>query len=124
MSKNHFYEKKGPFPLSEIAKVIGSSNNFANKNDIKISGFETLVNANRSDMTFLNSSNYKDLSLKTKAAACITTTNLLKYLPEECIKLDVKNVLFAVTKASKMFYPTADIDLPDQFLSNSETLKD
>ena len=54
-------------------------------------------------MTFLNSSKYKDLSLKTKAAACITSSNLSKFLPKKCIKLNVKNVLFAVTQASKCF---------------------
>ena len=42
-------------------------------------------------MTFLNSSIYKDVSLKTKAVACITSSNLSKFLPENCIKLDVKN---------------------------------
>ena len=74
-------------------------------------------------MTFLNSSKYKDLSLKTKAAACITTSNLSKFLPEKCIKLNVKNVLFAVTQTSKMFYPNADIDKPDETLKDFTKLK-
>ncbi len=78
MSKNLFYEKKGPFPLKEIIKVIGFTGNFFNKNNFKIYGFETLNNADINDMTFLNSSKYKDLSLKTKAAACITSPNLSK----------------------------------------------
>ena len=56
----------------------------------------------KNDMTFLNSSKYKNLSLKTKAlAACITSSNLSKFLPEKCIKIDVKNVLFAVTQVIK-----------------------
>ena len=93
MSKNLFYEKKGPFPLKEIVKTIGCNGNFSNKNNFKIYGFETLNNADINDMTFLNSSKYKDLSLKTKASVCITSPNLSKFLPEKCIKLDVKNVL-------------------------------
>ena len=116
MSKNRFYEKKGPFPLKEIIKTIGFTGNFSNENNFEIYGFESLSNAGKNDMTFLNSSKYKDLSLKTKAAACITSPNLSKFLPEKCVKLDVKNVLFAVTKASKMFYPKADIDYPDENL--------
>ena len=92
--------------------------NFSQKNNFKIHGFESLDNASKNDMTFLNSSKYKDLSLKTKAAACITSPNLSKFLPEKCIKLNVKNVLFAVTQVSKMFYPNADIDFPDENLSN------
>jgi UDP-3-O-[3-hydroxymyristoyl] glucosamine N-acyltransferase len=75
-------------------------------------------------MTFLNSSRYKDISLKTKAAACITSSNLSKYLPNQCIKLDVKNVLLAVNQVSKMFYPKADIDYPDIYLVNSDEIKE
>ena len=63
------------------------------------------------------------MSLKTKAAACITTSNLSKFLPDHCIKLDVKNTLFAVTQVSRMFYPKADIDYPDTNLLNSSELK-
>ena len=122
MSKNHFYEKKGPYPLNEIVKVISCDNTFVNKNNVVIHGFETLNNATDNDITFLNSQKYKDFSLKTKAAACITTSNLSKFLPEKCIKLNVKNVLFAVTQASKMFYPKAHIDIPDETLKDSSKI--
>jgi len=123
MTKNHFYEKKGPYPLNEIVKNINCDNNFINKNNIVIHGLESLANASTKDITFLNSQKYKDFSLKTKAAACITTVNLSQFLPEKCIKLNVKNVLFAVTQTSKMFYPTADIDFPDETLQDFEKLK-
>ena len=123
MPENQFFERKGPFPLGEIIKVIGCSGNFSKESNFKIRSFESLDNASNNDMTFLNSGKYQDLSLKTKAAACITTTNLSKFLPEKCIKLDVKNVLFAVTKVAKMFYPKADIDFPDENLSNSDDIR-
>ena len=123
MSKNHFYEKKGPFPLDEIVKTIGCSNLLGNKSNINIYGFESLDNATKNDITFLNSNKYKNLSLDTKAAACITSPNLIKFLPDQCIKLEVKNVLFAVTQASKLFYPSADLDVPDESLLKSENLK-
>ena len=123
MSENQFFEKKGPFPLSEIAKVIGCSGNFLQENNFEINSFESLDKASNNDMTFLNSSKYQDLSLKTKAAACITTANLSKFLPEKCIRLDVKNVLFAVTQVAKMFYPKADIDFPDENLSSSDDVR-
>ena len=63
MSKNHFYEKKGPFPLNEIIKNIGYEGNISKKNNFEIYGFESLINASNKDMTLLNSSKYKDLSL-------------------------------------------------------------
>ena len=123
MPKNHFYEKKGPFPLKEIIKTIGYNGNFSLQNNFEIHSFESLDNAGENDMTFLHSSKYKDLSLKTKAVVCITSSSLSKFLPEKCIKLDVKNILFAVTQASKMFYPNAHIDFPDENLSNSDKVK-
>jgi len=121
MTKNPFYEKKGPYPINEIIKAIGSDSKI--DNNIKIYGFESLVDAGNNDITFLNSQKYKDFSLKTKAAACITTMNLSKFLPEKCVKLNVKNVLFAVTQASKMFYPIADYDLPDKTLQDFTKVK-
>jgi len=122
MSENQFFEKKGPFPLKEILNTIGYSDEISIKNDFKIHSFESLDKAREKDLTFLNSSKYQSLSMKTNAAACITTPNLSKFLPKTCIKLNVKNVLFAVTQASKMFYPNADIDCPDSNLSKSEKL--
>ena len=123
MTKNHFYVKKGPYPLNEIVKSISCENTFLNKNNIIIYGIETLRDATNKDITFLNSQKYKDFSLTTKAAACITSSNLSKFLPDKCIKLNVKNVLFAVTQTSKMFYPNADIDTPDETLQDFSKLK-
>ena len=60
MTTNHFYEKRGPFPLNEIVKTIGCVNKFAHKNNIEIQGLESLINASKKDMTFLNSSKYKE----------------------------------------------------------------
>ena len=124
MSENQFFEKKGPFPLKDILNTIGYNGKFSQKNDFKIHGFESLDKAYENDLTFLNSSKYQNLSLKTKAAACITSQSLSKFLPDKCIKIDVKNVLFAVTQVSRMFYPKADIDYPDENLCDVNELKE
>ena len=123
MTSNEFFERKGPFLLSKIVEVIGFKDDFIQGNNFKVYGFESLSNATKNDMTFLNSSKYKNFSLKTKAIACITSPNLSKFLPKECIKLNVKNVLFAVTQVSRMFYPKADIDYPDLNLVDSNEVK-
>ncbi len=124
MASYQFFEKLGPHSLKEIIETINCTKDYSHIKDFKIHGVESLVNANESDMTFLNSSRYKDDSLKTKAAVCITSSNLSKYLPNKCIKLDVKNVLLAVNQVSKMFYPKADIDYPDVNLVNSDSFKE
>ena len=56
MSKNHFYEKKGPFPLKEIIKTIGFTGNLSTDSNFEIHGFEPLNKADVNDLTFLNSS--------------------------------------------------------------------
>ncbi len=123
MKTNQFFERKGPFSLKDIIKAIGYNGDFSQNDNFKIKSLESLESAGDHDLTFLNSSKYQELSSKTKAAACITTSNLIKFLPEKCIKLDVKNVLFAVTHAARLFYPKADIDFPDENLVPSEDLK-
>jgi UDP-3-O-[3-hydroxymyristoyl] glucosamine N-acyltransferase len=120
MVLNQFFEKKGPFPLKDIIKLIGCEDQSIQENDTKIFSFESLDKASNTDMTFLNSNRYRNVSIKTKALACITTPNFSKLLPPNCIKLNVKNILFAVTQVSKMFYPRADIDFPDENLLLSE----
>jgi len=124
MKENHFFEKKGPFPFIEIAKTIGCKTDFSKLNQFNICGFESLENATNVDMTFLNSNKYQELSLKTKAFACITSPNLSKFLPDKCIKINVQNILLAVTLVAKMFYPKADMDFPDNNLTYSENLKE
>ena len=124
MSANYFFEKKGPFPLFEIIKNINLEIDLSKIKNFEIHSFESLENAGSNDMTFLNSSKYHASSSKTKASACITSPNLSKFLPKNCIKLNVKNTLLAVTQVSKMFYPKADMDFPDNSLVNSRSLKD
>ena len=123
MAYNHFFVKQGPFPLKKIVKEINCSNNPSNVGNIKINGIKNLVDAQKNDLTFLNSNRYKEISFKTKAVACITSSNFSGLLPTGCIALDVKNVLLAVTQASRLFYPKADLDYPDFNLSDSKQIK-
>ena len=62
-------KKKGPFPLSEIIKTIGYGGDLSPKNNFEIRSFESLDSASNNDMTFLNSSKYKNFSLKTKGSS-------------------------------------------------------
>ena len=123
MVSNQFFVKQGPFSLKEIIKTINCSGNFLRSSNLNIYGVESLLNAKENDMTFLHSNKYRDVSLKTKAAVCITSSNLSKFLPDKCIKLNVKNILLAVAQVSKMFYPKADLDYPDINLIDSNEIK-
>ena len=60
MSKNVFFEQKGPFLLGEIFTSIDF------KKKIKILDVRSLEEASNLDITFLDSINYKSISIKTK----------------------------------------------------------
>ena len=110
MSKNVFFERKGPFLINQIFK----SENFSQKT--KIVDIKSLDEAGNLDITFLDTPNYADIAKSTKAGFCITTEKLKLFLPKTCEKIIVKNVLFELCKITRKFYPNADIDIPDSSL--------
>jgi|TARA_B110000444_G_scaffold249641_1_gene274995 UDP-3-O-[3-hydroxymyristoyl] glucosamine N-acyltransferase len=113
MLQNNFFEIKGPFTLKEL---------FPNqKIDFKLKDIKPLNTAQNSDITFLDSTRYKDQASNTKASCCITTEKLKEYLPDTCKPIIVKSVLFDLAKIVKKFYPYADIDYPDQSLKEPNT---
>ena len=116
MSKNVFFKSKGPFKLNIL---------FPNQSDTKtnVKDIKTLNNAEKLDLTFFDSLNYKDWAEKTKASFCITRENLKKYLPQSCKAICVKNVLFELAKVTSKFYPNADIDSFDNSLTKVKKAK-
>ena len=117
MSKNVFFERKGPFLLSKIF------NNYKLKKKIKIFDIKTLNDAESSDLTFFESINYINLAKSTKAACCLTTDKLKFFLPKNCEPIIVKNVLFELCNVTRKFYPNADIDTPDSSLKKPKKAK-
>ena len=107
MSKNVFFEQKGPFLLNEIIE------NFDSKQKIKIYDVKSLDEARNSDITFLESANYVNVANSTKADCCLTTDKLKGFLPKSCKPIIVKNVIFELCKVTRKFYPNADIDTLD-----------
>ena len=117
MPKNIFFEKSKPFLLSEI--FTGSQF----KKDLEIHDVKILKQATNLDITFFDSIAYKDFVKSTKASCCLTTEKLSNYLPENCMPIIVKSVLFDLAKITKKLYPTADLDYPDTTLSNPDKSK-
>jgi len=117
-----FFEKKGPFLLQDIIKLIKCNNIDTNINKKEINNINNLVNAKDNEITFFNSIKYKEYALKTNAIACVTSEDLKKYIPRHCCSLIVKNVLLATTLVSKKFYPNADVDFPDSKLLSVKDL--
>ena len=93
MSCNFFFKNKGTFSVKKIVDVCAGEVLSELDSNIKIHNIMDLFRAKENDITFLNSIKFKEKSLKCKATACITSKKLTKYLPENCIKIIVDNVL-------------------------------
>ena len=106
---NPFFKNKGPFKIHKLLKLSGlkSVNNFKN---INVYDVKDLSTSTSNDITFFHSKKYFNLASKTKALFCITTKILKNYLPDDCNKIIVDNVLIATAKITKIFYPDSVSD--------------
>ena len=115
MSQNIFFKSKGPFKLNIL---------FPNKTkNLVIKDVKTLEKAKKTDITFFDSLNYKDLATKTNAGCCITKESFKHLLPNSCEIICVKSVLFELARITAKFYPNADIDYPDLTLKKPSKSK-
>ena len=117
MLKNNFFESKGPFIPKELF-----DKKYTEK-ETKITDVKTLNQAEKNDITFFDSLNYKDFASRTNAGFCITTEKLKEYLPKTCTPIIVQHVLSELAKVTKRFYPYADIDYPDKTLAKPKLSK-
>ena len=106
---NQFFKNKGPFKIDKLFKLSGlkNINNFKN---INIYDVKDLSTSTSKDITFFHSKKYFNLASKTKALFCITTENLKNYLPDDCNKIIVDNVLVVTAKITEIFYPDSVSD--------------
>ena len=79
MNSNFFFKKK-KLKIKDLFKKIDLNKNFL-VNDIK-----PLYKADRLDISFLTFLKYKSEAIKTKAGACITTSHLKQFLPNNVEK--------------------------------------
>ena len=73
MGINFFFERKGPFLLTQIFDKINPDKN------LKIYDVKSLDEAENSDITFLDKINYINIARFTKASYCLTTDKLKVY---------------------------------------------
>ncbi len=110
---NPFFKNTGPFKLSELLKECTDQTVFSDKilNDtMLISDVKNLNEATSKDITFFHSIKYKDLAIKTEAYACITKSDFFHLLPDDCIKVETKDILLLTALITAKFYPDSIID--------------
>ena len=109
---NPFFKNKGPFKIDKLLK-FAEIKNLQKFKDLKVHDIKDLLMSSSKDITFFHSKKYEKLASKTKALFCITSESLKSYLPNECNKIIVDNVLLTTAKITKIFYPDSVIDNHD-----------
>ena len=106
---NPFFKNNGPFEINELLKKAKIKTNEKFRKT-KITDIKDLYNSTNKDITFFHSKKYSDIASKTKASFCITTNVLKDFLPKNCIKIIVDNVLISTSLITKLFYPDSITD--------------
>ena len=106
---NPFFKNQGPFKIEKLL-ILGEIDNLENFAGDEIEDIKDLVTSEANNITFFHSKKYENLACKTNAMYCITTKNLSHILPPSCKSLIVDNVLIAVAKITKTFYPDSVTD--------------
>ena len=118
MKTNPFFQNNGPFNIDHLLNLSKIDNNKDYKKS-KILDIVDLASATNNNITFFHSKKYFNLASKTKSLFCITTENLKNYLPDNCNKIIVDNVLIATAKITRIFYPDS---ITDDFDSTSKDI--
>ena len=115
--QNPFFKNHGPFKISNLLVDLDLSNTHSFKDDLA-NDVKDLVNAKKDDLTFFHSKKYALIAGKTKASYCITLKSLSEYLPKDCKKIFVDNVLLSMAKITSKFYPDSVNDNFDTTVKN------
>jgi UDP-3-O-[3-hydroxymyristoyl] glucosamine N-acyltransferase len=114
---NPFFKNYGPFKIDDLLKDLNLSN--ANKyNTDLIEDVKDLSSAQNNDLTFFHSKKYSSIASQTKASYCVTLQSLNDFLPKECRKIFVDNVLLTISEITSKFYPDALNDNFDMTVKN------
>ena len=119
---NPFFKNNGPFPIKELVNDLELIDEVDFNEDLVLD-IKSLSDANKNHLTFFHSKKYHPEALKTNATYCITLKSLSDYLPKDCKKIYVDNVLLAVSKITTKFYPDAINDNFDNTVTNIDKLK-
>ena len=115
---NPFFSNKGPISLTQIFNILKITNE--KKTDFNLFDIKDLNSADKDSITFFHSKKYKDEAKITKASFCLTSDLLKDFLPNTCQPIIVSNVLTAVARITREFYPDSIEDEFDNKVFNIE----
>jgi UDP-3-O-[3-hydroxymyristoyl] glucosamine N-acyltransferase len=101
-----FFEKSGPFAISELAHRLGLAINSAPDDGI-ICDVKTLQDAGSADASFFNNRKYLDDLANTRAGVCIIAPEFAAHLPPTTVPLITDQPYETFADALRLFYPNS-----------------
>lgn len=104
MENLRFFDKKNYITIQDVIDLTGSRINLDFDKNAKIYNISTLDNATESDISFLNSGQYLNDFIKSKAGFCLLQEKYLNKAPDKMIKIIHDNPYYAYAKIVEIFY--------------------
>lgn len=102
-----FFERSGPYSVSQLADLVGASLNGEHDNTREIRDVSTLKDASGDDLTFFVNRRYAAQLGETAAGACLLAVRDAKRAPLGLPTLAVDDPYLAFAKVMGLFYPSA-----------------
>jgi UDP-3-O-[3-hydroxymyristoyl] glucosamine N-acyltransferase len=115
MSRSRFFNKKFEFlTLEQVLQITNSTVHGQADLNKKISDISTIDKADSTQISFVNSGQYLDKFLSSKAGFCLMEEKFVAKAPKEMLPLVCKNPYFAYATIAKAFYE----EKPTEFSAN------
>ncbi len=105
MADPRFFQRAGPYTVSEIAALIGAELGGDAEGDLSLEDVAPLSAAGPMDLSFLDNTKYLPALTDTKAGACILRSEHADKVPEHTIALVTPAPYRAYAVAAQAFYP-------------------
>jgi UDP-3-O-[3-hydroxymyristoyl] glucosamine N-acyltransferase len=102
-----FFDRAGPFPLSEVAAKVGAEIPATADGSLLVHDVRPLADATRAHITFLDNRRYLPQLGGTKAAACLIQPAFAARVPDGTVPATMKAPYRGFALALHMFYPGA-----------------
>jgi UDP-3-O-[3-hydroxymyristoyl] glucosamine N-acyltransferase len=108
MTDDRFYERAGPFTLTEVAARIGAEVARGEPADLKLRDVASLESAEHGDVSLFSDAKYANAFTVTRASVVITSDKL-SAMPHGVVLLVVPNPRLAFAQVGHIFYPQAGL---------------
>lgn len=100
-----FFHRAGPFPLREIAALVGAEPLGPEAEAVSIHDIGPLDSAGPDDISVFTDVRYRDVLVPTRARAIIISRNLARHAADPSRLIYVKDPRLAYAQVGRLFYP-------------------